>query len=119
MKKATSSQHESQEFLRKRRKEKEVFVGEECSFKAILNSFLLPGGTFCQIWYWETVQKCISWILPIISNEPFMTQDELRAWKILHALQIMLLARKKGSTVISNIWGKSGIFYSTEEQNWL
>ena len=48
MKKATSSQHESQEFLRKRRKEKEVFVGEECSFKAILNSFLLPGAHFAR-----------------------------------------------------------------------
>ena len=36
------------------------------------------------------VQKCISWILPIISNEPFMTQDELRTWKIiLRALQIL------------------------------
>ena len=42
------------------------------------------------------VQKCISWILPIISNEPFMTQDELRTWKIiLRALQILPIGKSR------------------------
>ena len=50
---------------------------EECSFKAILNSFFMAlGHILPDLILGNSVQKCISWILPIISNEPFMTQDE-------------------------------------------
>ena len=86
---------------------------EECSFKAILNSFLWPWGTFCQIWYWETVCKnasagfCRSLVMNLLWHKMNWEHEKLFFVHCKSCLGICLAqtAKSKGQLISKCLFG--------------